>query len=183
MMSPGRRSGVNWILLKSRPRVAARDWARSVFAVPGGPSSRICPPQKSAVSIRSKVSACPMIARETSLRSVSAMDLTSLTCMNDPFPPAEELARHSHHFGLSPRLCGIGPDCIEFQSARAALERLQRGFRLVARNLPSYSQGSPREIACHDRIAFGHPRLAFHHANERRCIVDQGGLAEREPRR
>ena len=35
VMSAGRRSGVNWIRRKDRPRPAAKDFAMSVFASPG----------------------------------------------------------------------------------------------------------------------------------------------------
>ncbi len=40
MISPGIKSGVNWMRPKSRPSVRAKLCASSVLAVPGGPSSR-----------------------------------------------------------------------------------------------------------------------------------------------
>ncbi len=43
MTSPGIRSGVNWTRPKSSDRARAKAWASRVFAVPGTPSSRICP--------------------------------------------------------------------------------------------------------------------------------------------
>ena len=57
MMSPGIRSGVNWMRPNSSPSVRAKHWARKVLAVPGGPSSSTWPPAISAVSISSTVSA------------------------------------------------------------------------------------------------------------------------------
>ena len=42
-MSPGIRSGVNWMRPKSSPSARAKHWARKVLAVPGGPSSRMWP--------------------------------------------------------------------------------------------------------------------------------------------
>ena len=42
-MSPGIRSGVNWMRPKSSPSTRAKHCARKVFAVPGGPSSRTWP--------------------------------------------------------------------------------------------------------------------------------------------
>ena len=51
-MSPGIRSGVNWIRPKSSPSARAKHWARKVLAVPGGPSSRTWPEEKSAISMQ-----------------------------------------------------------------------------------------------------------------------------------
>ena len=55
-MSPGIRSGVNWMRPNFSARVRAKHWARKVLAVPGGPSSSTWPPASRAVSIRSTVS-------------------------------------------------------------------------------------------------------------------------------
>ena len=44
MMSPGIRSGVNWMRPNSSPRQRAKHCASKVLAVPGGPSSRTWPP-------------------------------------------------------------------------------------------------------------------------------------------
>ena len=48
VMSPGIRSGVNWMRLKSSDRQRAKTRARSVLAVPGSPSSSACPSARSA---------------------------------------------------------------------------------------------------------------------------------------
>ena len=48
VMSEGIRSGVNWMRLKTRPSVCAMVRTMSVFAVPGRPVIRQCPPTKSA---------------------------------------------------------------------------------------------------------------------------------------
>ena len=43
VMSPGSRSGVNWMRLASSPQAAARPLTSSVFPRPGRPSTRMCP--------------------------------------------------------------------------------------------------------------------------------------------
>src|SRR5579862_1119559 len=64
--SPGIRSGVNWMRPNCKPSVAANAWASSVLAVPGTPSSRMCPPASRLVSIRSMAASWPTIALRTS---------------------------------------------------------------------------------------------------------------------
>ena len=50
--SPGIRSGVNWIRPKARPRLAAKQRASIVLAVPGTPSISVCPAQSRLTSSR-----------------------------------------------------------------------------------------------------------------------------------
>src|ERR1700687_1028724 len=77
-----------------RSRLRAKHWARRVLAVPGGPSSRTWPPEKSATNIRSSVSDWPTIALATSRLMASAKLLTVSTFMNHFPSPAMEFARH-----------------------------------------------------------------------------------------
>src|SRR5690349_13872550 len=62
-----------------------------VFAVPGGPSSNICPPAKSAISIRSIVSACPVIALPISFLIRTAAAFTSSMFTDPPRDPVVQL--------------------------------------------------------------------------------------------
>ena len=55
-MWPGVVSGVNWIRLNCTPSTRATPAAISVFATPGGPSSRTWPPATAATSKRSTCS-------------------------------------------------------------------------------------------------------------------------------
>src|SRR6267142_6982929 len=83
-----------------RSRLRAKHWARRVLAVPGGPSRRTCPPEKSATSIRSSVSDWPTIALPTSRLMASAKLLTVSTFMNHFPSPAMEFARHPQCIGF-----------------------------------------------------------------------------------
>ena len=71
-ISPGSRSGVNWMRPNSRPVAAAKHCARKVLAVPGGPSSSTWPRAISAISRCSTVSSCPTMALPISARMASA---------------------------------------------------------------------------------------------------------------
>ncbi len=71
-ISPGSRSGVNWMRPNSRPVAWAKQLARKVLAVPGGPSSSTWPCATSAISKCSIVSSIPTMALPTSLRIVPA---------------------------------------------------------------------------------------------------------------
>src|SRR5215471_18168182 len=64
--SPGMRSGVNWMRPKRSESVVAKHWASSVLAVPGTPSSRMCPPASRLVSIMSMAASWPTMALWTS---------------------------------------------------------------------------------------------------------------------
>ncbi len=59
VMSPGRRSGVNWILLVLRPRDFERPLTSSVLPSPGSPSRRMWPLARSPVMTRSMSCSCP----------------------------------------------------------------------------------------------------------------------------
>ena len=65
VMSDGIRSGVNWMRLKTRPRVCAMVRTSSVLAVPGRPVIRQWPPTNSAISTCSRTSSWPTITRRT----------------------------------------------------------------------------------------------------------------------
>ena len=45
-ISEGIKSGVNWILLKFKPNASETVCTKSVFAKPGTPINKECPPQK-----------------------------------------------------------------------------------------------------------------------------------------
>src|SRR5581483_12525868 len=65
-MSPGRRSGVNWIRLKSRPRAVEKLRAINVLPSPGKSSNSTCPPASAAVITISSTPRLPTTARSTS---------------------------------------------------------------------------------------------------------------------
>src|SRR6266446_7641632 len=110
-----------------RSRLRAKHWARRVLAVPGGPSRRTCPPEKSATSIRSSVSDWPTIAFATSRLMASAKLLTLSTFMNHFPSPTMEFARHTHGIRFIGRTRGFRH---EF---RQRLRRLARPPHLVER--------------------------------------------------
>src|SRR5690606_34619555 len=70
-MSPGIRSGVNWMRPNSSPTARANACASSVFAVPGGPSSSTWPPASSAIVTMRVSGACPNTALATSPSSAA----------------------------------------------------------------------------------------------------------------
>src|SRR5215510_1752313 len=180
-MSPGIRSGVNWMRPNLRLRLRAKHWARSVFAVPGGPSSRIWPPEKSATSMRLSVSDCPMIALATSPRMRSASARTRSRVMNHIPSPTVEFARHAHRIA---RVLGI----LGF-----AEERAQRLHRIVAPAQPVeqvVEHVVPRvrrhaHDACNttpdcQRIARRDAMFTARHGDQGRGVVGKRLLAERE---
>ena len=60
-ISLGIKSGVNWMRLKLRPSAFATVCTISVFASPGTPTSKTCPPEKIAQMISSTTCSCPTI--------------------------------------------------------------------------------------------------------------------------
>jgi hypothetical protein len=66
MMSAGRRSGVNWSLVKSESRAPDKVLIIMVFARPGTPSIKMCPFAISPNNIFSTTSSCPTIVFEIS---------------------------------------------------------------------------------------------------------------------
>src|SRR5215207_2163465 len=65
-MSPGKRSGVNWMRLNSSPSTVAKLRATSVLPRPGKSSSRMCPPASMDDIIISSRARLPTTARSTS---------------------------------------------------------------------------------------------------------------------
>src|SRR5579872_1889360 len=94
--SPGIRSGVNWIRPNCSDRLAANVRAISVLAVPGTPSSRMWPPTRRLVSIRSITSSWPTTALRTSPRMPSAIARMSCTSIDDFPPPSVNVPRQPH---------------------------------------------------------------------------------------
>ena len=84
VISSGRVSGVNWTRLKETPRTRAIPLAMSVFATPGGPSSRTWPPATAATISRSSASLAPITtpssSERTCLRRSSSACCTFGTC-------------------------------------------------------------------------------------------------------
>ena len=68
VMSPGIRSGVNWMRENERSSTRARVLISSVLARPGTPSSRTCPPAKRAITISSTTRVWPTMTRPISRR-------------------------------------------------------------------------------------------------------------------
>src|SRR5712671_3601281 len=91
--SPGMRSGVNWMRPNLIERLAAKDCASSVLAVPGTPSSRMWPSTSRLVSIRSMTSFCPTTALPTSLRIASVNPRMSWNSINNLPLPSKYVAR------------------------------------------------------------------------------------------
>src|SRR5262245_11007379 len=90
--SPGMRSGVNWMRPNLIDMLAANDWASSVLAVPGTPSSRMWPLTRRLVSMRSMTSSCPTTALPTSLRIASVNPRISRTSIGHLPLPSENVA-------------------------------------------------------------------------------------------
>ena len=75
-MSEGIRSGVNWMRLNRRSTASASFLMMSVFARPGTPRSRQCPPARNAIRI-SRITRCwPTIALASSRSSRPATSAT-----------------------------------------------------------------------------------------------------------
>ena len=70
-MSLGIRSGVNWMRLNWSDSAWESVLISSVFASPGTPTSRMCPPAKSAISTSSITASCPTMTLRTSERIFS----------------------------------------------------------------------------------------------------------------
>src|SRR5512133_1864134 len=78
-MSPGSKSGVNWMRLKSRPRAVAKLRAMSVLPRPGKSSNKTCPPASTEQITVSSNSRLPTTARSTSLITFWPIAATSRT--------------------------------------------------------------------------------------------------------
>ena len=62
IMSAGIKSGVNCILLKSKPNALLKDFTSRVLPKPGKPSRSTCPLAKKAIKIFCTTSLCPTIS-------------------------------------------------------------------------------------------------------------------------
>src|SRR5829696_139650 len=80
--SLGIRSGVNWIRLNVPPSTWAVVLIVSVFARPGTPSIRRCPPASRQTSTRSSMASCPAITRLISKRACSSSSRCSATLVS-----------------------------------------------------------------------------------------------------
>src|SRR6185437_9821188 len=98
-ISPGIRSGVNWMRPNLRSMPAAKEWASSVLAVPGTPSSSTWPPTSRLVSISSTTSSCPTIALRTSVRRFSATFLMSCRSIDYFLFPITDCPRQRDQLG------------------------------------------------------------------------------------
>src|SRR5207247_136768 len=83
-MSAGRRSGVNWIRRKPRPRPAAKDLAINVFARPGTSSISRWPSPRTAQRTRSSTGRLPTITRSTASRMDPLTSATEATFIATP---------------------------------------------------------------------------------------------------
>ena len=81
IMSEGIRSGVNWILENSEDMVFDNTRALNVFATPGTPSSKTCPPVNTPINKRSIISCCPIMKRSTSPLTSSTFFVTGVRSM------------------------------------------------------------------------------------------------------
>ena len=90
VMSPGIRSGVNWMRRKTSPSVWARVRTSNVLAVPGKPVMRQWPPTKRAIITCSSTSSWPTITRRTCFtisdctwrkRSMRALNTSGSNCV------------------------------------------------------------------------------------------------------
>ncbi len=71
VMSPGIRSGVNWMRRKLSDRLLARVRTISVLARPGTPSRMAWPPASRQISICSRTASCPTMTFAISWRILS----------------------------------------------------------------------------------------------------------------
>src|SRR2546425_6159443 len=89
--SAGSRSGVNWIRENAIRRHSATVRTARVFARPGTPSRRMCPPVSSPTSKRSTISSCPTTRFATSrvivCASAASLDFTARVVISAPPPP------------------------------------------------------------------------------------------------
>src|SRR5688572_14978304 len=180
-MSPGIRSGVNWMRLKSRFSVRAKQCAISVFAVPGGPSSSTWPPENSATSSNSSVSCWPTTTLPISARIWSANPLTRLTSMNRLLSPAVKPARHPHQVGAVFRPLRLFGELAQCLGRPLALgQKLERAGELLAPRLVADPDRAGDHVARRLGIAVGHAVLAPRHGDEAGRIVGEGLFAEGE---
>src|SRR5215470_5286003 len=136
--SPGIRSGVNWMRPNCRCRPAANARVIMVLAVPGTPSSRICPPTRRLVSIRSMTASWPTTALRTSPRTRSVIARMSCTSI-EHFPlPTVSLAGEPHQRRLVP-----AAGCAQFP-------RLLQQRRAI--DADAARSADPLE-PCHQRVA------------------------------
>ena len=70
--SAGSRSGVNWMRLNLQWIAAASALMAVVLARPGTPSSKTCPPVRSAIKSRESITSWPIRALRTSVLTRSS---------------------------------------------------------------------------------------------------------------
>src|SRR5690606_27477271 len=186
-MSPGIRSGVNWMRPNSSDRVRAKLWASrvlavpggpssrmwppqnravsirstEVLAVPGGPSSRMWPPQNRAVSIRSTVSVWPMTALPTSVRMRAAIAPTSATSTGQLRFPLQQFAHDDHQVVGVAGLFGLRRQGLERGFGALSLgQTVQHGGQGFARQVGRRGYGAARLLAHQFGVGGGHAALA-----------------------
>src|SRR5262245_24628030 len=121
--SPGIRSGVNWMRPNCSRSPAANARVISVLAVPGTPSSKMWPPTRRLVSIRTMTSFWPTTALRTSLRTPSAMMRMSCTSIEDLPLPAMRIAGKPHQRRpIAPAGSPALPQVIGALDERAAID-------------------------------------------------------------
>src|SRR5262245_47017595 len=96
-MSPGRRSGVNWMRFPSSPRQAANERTSSVLPMPGTPSSSTWPSASSAIVSMRSSSDCPITTRPTSRSRLSHSARTCSESMDHPPMPVLDGAGQLEH--------------------------------------------------------------------------------------
>src|SRR6266576_1690269 len=164
-----------------RSRLRAKHWARRVLAVPGGPSRRTCPPEKSTTSIRSSVSDWPTIALPTSRLMASAKLLTVSTFMNHFPSPAMEFARHAQSIGFVSRARRLGHELRQrLRRLVAPSHIVEYGIELVVARV-GWSAYDARDAAPDGGgIARQDAMFAPRHGDQGRRIVGKSLFAQSE---
>src|SRR5215475_9716827 len=183
--SPGIKSGVNWMRPNLIDSDAANAWASSVFAVPGTPSSRMWPPTRRLVSIRSITSSWPTTALRTSLRIASVRAWISRNSINNLPLPSKYVARQRRRrrraaVAARGELAGGAQHAPAIDLDRARLPGPAQPVHQRRVRHPARRMQLTRHVA-NDRVdvAFDDHRLVARKVEQFCRVLDQPGLARR----
>src|SRR5215472_12746880 len=143
------RSGVNWMRPNASASVWAKDWARSVLAVPGAPSSRMWPPASRLVNIRSMASSWPTTAFPISVWIASAILRALAKSTGDLLPPCVNLLRRN---GRAESACPAFAILLEpaYESRQCEARRRTQSACGVAHHLFVITRGEHELVAVAD---------------------------------
>src|SRR4051794_30437780 len=136
--SAGTRSGVNCSRLKEPPSTSATVFTVRVLARPGTPSSRTCPPARSATSTRSSIASWPTITRLTSNSADSSESCAARAGLGSSSASSARRRRSS--------VTGVRPLSLRDRGL-AVLVRLALGVRRL--RAERHREGTPLAVALH----------------------------------